>query len=49
MCSRCVMDTTDPEISFDKNNVCNHCRYFDEFISSSLFDNKDKKEKLKGW
>ncbi len=46
MCSRCVMDTTDPEISFDENNICNHCRYFDEFISSSLFDTKDKKEKI---
>jgi len=25
MCTRCVMDTTDPEIVFDSNGVCNHC------------------------
>jgi N-acetyl sugar amidotransferase len=25
MCTRCVMDTTDPEIVFDDNGVCNHC------------------------
>lgn len=25
VCKRCVMDTTDPLIKFDKNGVCNHC------------------------
>lgn len=29
-CSRCVMDTTDQEITFDENGVCNHCHDFDE-------------------
>lgn len=29
MCRRCVMDTTDPEIIFDKNGVCSHCRRFE--------------------
>jgi N-acetyl sugar amidotransferase len=32
ICSRCVMDTTDPEIDFDEHGVCNHCRNFDENI-----------------
>lgn len=27
-CSRCVMDTTDPDIRFDENLVCNHCHEF---------------------
>lgn len=27
-CVRCVMDTTDPEIKFDENGVCNHCTNF---------------------
>lgn len=28
-CTRCVMDTSDPEIVFDEQGVCNHCtRYF---------------------
>jgi len=33
ICTRCVMDTTDPEINFDKNGVCNHCMEFDEVTS----------------
>ena len=32
-CSRCVMDTSDPEIRFDKSGVCNHCT---EFIQKKL-------------
>mgnify|MGYP006086571455 CR=1 FL=1 len=27
-CSRCVMDTSDPEIQFDKSGFCNHCNEF---------------------
>lgn len=27
-CTRCVMDTTDPDIVFDENGVCNHCTGF---------------------
>lgn len=27
-CTRCVMDTTDPKIYFDKNGYCNHCTEF---------------------
>jgi N-acetyl sugar amidotransferase len=27
-CVRCVMDTTDPEIQFDSNGVCNNCIEF---------------------
>jgi len=29
MCTRCVMDTTDPEIQFDENGICNHCRGYE--------------------
>lgn len=25
ICTRCVMDTSDPDIAFDANGVCNHC------------------------
>lgn len=32
ICTRCVMDTTDPEIDFDEHGVCNHCRNFDQNI-----------------
>jgi len=30
VCTRCIMDTTDPEITFDEQGHCNHCtRFFD--------------------
>ncbi len=29
ICTRCVMDTTDPEIEFDDHGVCSHCLNFD--------------------
>ncbi len=28
-CVRCVMDTTDPDIEFDADGVCSHCRSYD--------------------
>ncbi len=29
-CTRCLMDTSDPDIVFDQDGICNHCtRYFD--------------------
>lgn len=31
-CTRCVMDTTDPEIEFNDHGVCSHCQFFDERI-----------------
>lgn len=45
MCSRCIMDTTDHEIEFDENGVCNHCRYFDNQLSYYWHPN-EKGEKL---
>ncbi len=32
ICTRCIMDTSDPDITFDDDGVCNHCRTFDEQI-----------------
>ena len=33
ICTRCVMDTSDPWIKFDKKGICNHCK---EFINVSV-------------
>lgn len=30
LCARCIMDTTDPEIRFDEQGHCNHCRAYFE-------------------
>ncbi len=32
VCTNCVMDTTDPNISFDEFGVCDHCRNFLEHV-----------------
>ncbi len=33
VCTRCVMDTSDPEIQFDENGVCNHCHSYDRAVA----------------
>jgi N-acetyl sugar amidotransferase len=40
------MDTTDPEISFDENGVCNHCMRFENEIKSKWFPNEEGRKKL---
>jgi N-acetyl sugar amidotransferase len=30
ICTKCIMDTTDPEICFNSDGVCNHCLQYDK-------------------
>lgn len=46
ICNRCIMDTTDPDIYFDQNGVCNHCHSYDETIKSWNLDEKIKSKEL---
>ena len=47
MCTRCVMDTTDPEIFFDEHGICNHCKKFDdEILSNWNVKNEDDKNEF---
>lgn len=46
MCIRCVMDTTDPEVTFDEQGVCNHCHEFDEVTSKNWFPNEAGRQRL---
>jgi N-acetyl sugar amidotransferase len=32
ICSKCVMDTSDPNILFDNNGVCDHCHEFENYV-----------------
>ncbi|HMG46760.1 MAG TPA: N-acetyl sugar amidotransferase [Allosphingosinicella sp.] len=32
ICTRCVMDTSDSQIEFDAEGVCDHCRGFDAYV-----------------
>jgi N-acetyl sugar amidotransferase len=38
MCTRCVMDTTDPDIVFDGIGVCNHCHTYDRMVREYVVD-----------
>lgn len=46
ICTKCVMDTTDPKINFDAKGVCNHCRYFDNVLSKNWYPNDEGARKL---
>lgn len=55
VCSRCVMDTSDPDIMFDEKGVCNHCRAYDTFIGEFPPPDERKRkldaviEEIKNW
>src|SRR5215510_883582 len=36
ICTRCVMDTTDVDITFDAHGMCNHCRAYDADLSARV-------------
>lgn len=36
ICNRCLMDTTDPNITFDKSGICNHCINYKKFLSKDV-------------
>tara|TARA_Y100001934_G_C12345747_1_gene772688 strand:+ start:1132 stop:2238 length:1107 start_codon:yes stop_codon:yes gene_type:complete len=40
------MDTSDPDITFDREGVCSHCRTFDETTSKQWFPNEEGRLKL---
>jgi N-acetyl sugar amidotransferase len=45
-CSRCIMDTTDPEIEFDGNGECNHCKDAAKLLKKIVFSGRDAEERL---
>jgi N-acetyl sugar amidotransferase len=46
VCTRCVMDTTDPNITFDEQGVCNHCHHYDALKAQPDVQDKDTYENL---
>jgi N-acetyl sugar amidotransferase len=40
------MDKSDPEIDFDNQGICNHCRNFDNIISKQWYPNEEGKHEL---
>ena len=46
ICTNCIMDTSDSEISFDENGVCTHCIRFENVIKPRWFPNEVGRKKL---
>ena len=46
ICTRCIMDTSDPEIEFDNNTVCNHCKKYEELAAELTIPSQDRKKIL---
>jgi N-acetyl sugar amidotransferase len=46
MCSRCIMDTTDPDIFFDEEGVCNHCHQHDRTYAELVPKNQEGEKQL---
>ncbi|WP_339782583.1 N-acetyl sugar amidotransferase [uncultured Marinobacter sp.] len=43
VCSRCVMDTTARDITFDENGVCNYCTYFENHVNDVVFESDEER------
>lgn len=46
MCNKCIMDTSDADITFDEYGVCNHCHSYVEKIDSRVYSIEERDEKL---
>ena len=46
ICSKCIMDISDPDITFDGKGVCNYCREYDRRIKSELHNDDEGQKKL---
>jgi N-acetyl sugar amidotransferase len=46
ICKRCVMDTSDEDIVFDEQGICQHCRDFEKVLQQPRYQKDDAKERL---
>lgn len=46
ICNRCVMDTSDVDISFDAEGNCNHCNNFFERIAPQIYNGESSDKEL---
>lgn len=46
VCTRCVMDTSDPDITFDLAGVCNHCHDYDKHVRTLVYDGVEGRRRL---
>jgi N-acetyl sugar amidotransferase len=48
ICTRCVMDTSDPDITFDDQGVCSHCRRADRLLAAIAISPEESERRLQG-
>jgi len=46
ICKKCVMDTSDPDITFDDSGICNHCKKYEEVTNSRVYLEKRSENAL---
>lgn len=47
ICTRCIMDMSDPNITFDEKGVCNHCHQYDRDVALLGYKGKETELELK--
>jgi N-acetyl sugar amidotransferase len=46
ICNKCVMDSTDPNITFDENGVCDHCHDFENNVKPNWHTDENGRKEL---
>lgn len=46
ICTKCVMDTSDPNIKFDENGVCDHCHDFENYVKPNWHTDERGRQEL---
>ena len=46
ICTRCIMDTSDPRIEFDTSGICSHCHAFDRTSVRTVFTGDEGRRRL---
>ena len=46
VCTRCIMDTSDPEIEFDEAGVCNHCHDYERRVEAEVYPGVKGRQQL---
>lgn len=47
ICTRCIMDTSDPRITFNEDGVCCYCELYDRRVASEVFRGREGEERLR--
>jgi N-acetyl sugar amidotransferase len=46
ICARCIMDTSDSEITFDDHGVCSHCHEYERRVSAEVLPQPEGERRL---